>query len=67
MKTSEWFQNIPAWIFFGLFIIAEFANYTNGRTVTRLCELTEPHDVALSHPRSARDEIDKICIERLPL
>jgi hypothetical protein len=67
VKVIDWLRdnflkNVPAWIFFGLFVVAEVGNYNHGRTITKLCELTGSHDVGTGHPRNAREEIDNICI-----
>ena len=47
------------------FAIAEFGNYERGRDLTRVCELTGPHDVISLHPKTDREEIDSICAARL--
>jgi hypothetical protein len=71
MRVFDKFQdsfarNPMAWILFALPIIAEFGNYSRGRELSRVCELLGLHDVAIRNPRTAKEEIDNICIGRLP-
>jgi hypothetical protein len=66
-SIHEWYRkhfltNVPAWIFFFLFVIAELGNYNHSKTITRLCELTGPHNVSVPHPRTAAQEIENICV-----
>jgi hypothetical protein len=53
-----------AWFLLVLFVIVEHANYQKGVTITRICELTGPHDVASRNPRNDREELDTICVNR---
>ena len=59
-------KNPIAWILCVLLGIAGHGNYQRGRDLDRICELLGPHDVAVASPRTAREEIDNICISREP-
>ena len=59
-------KNPFAWILAGLLIVAEFGNYQYGKDISRLCELTGPHDVSVPHPATTEQEIDNICIGHEP-
>jgi hypothetical protein len=56
--------NPVAWFLFILLVVAEYGNYRHGKELTRVCELTGPHDVASRVPRNDREELDNICISR---
>ena len=58
--------NPTAWFLFILLVVAEYGNYRHGRELTRVCELTGPHDVASRAPKNDREELDTICINRQP-
>jgi len=65
-KMQEGFLRNPfAWFLLIAFAIAEYGNYQRGG-LDRICELTDPHDVQVSVPRTGREEIDNICISRQP-
>ncbi len=51
-------------ILFGLFALTEFWNWQRGRTIDRLCELTDGHPMFYAHPATARQELDSICAGR---
>jgi len=57
-------MNPTAWFLFALLVVAEYGNYQRRKELTRVCELTGPHDVSTAHPRNDREELDNICIER---
>jgi hypothetical protein len=57
-------ENPYAWLLLALFLFAEYSNYKKGVMIDRVCELTGPHDVATSHPKNDREELDNICISR---
>jgi hypothetical protein len=64
-RLSNWFFANPiAWLLLAVLAVAEYGNHHLGRDLTRICELTEPHDVSVSNPRTAREEIDNICLSR---
>jgi hypothetical protein len=52
-----------AWIIFGLLVLVEYANYKHSHALTRVCDLTGPHDVWTEHPRTDREELDTICAD----
>jgi hypothetical protein len=65
-KLRDWIMTNPvAWFLFVLLVIAEYGNYQRGKELTRVCELSGPHDVFIEHPRTDRQELDNICINRL--
>lgn len=57
-------RNPFAWVLFGMFVIAEYGNWQRGVELSRVCDLLGEHDVSVSNPRTARQEIDNICINR---
>jgi hypothetical protein len=57
-------KNPVVWMLVALLAVAEHGNYERGRELTRVCELLGPHDVAVGTPRTAKEEIDNICISR---
>jgi hypothetical protein len=66
-KIQESFSKNPiAWLLLIAFAIAEHGNYQRGKELTRIRELTGPHDTSVAIPKTARQEIDNICISRQP-
>jgi hypothetical protein len=66
-KTGEaFFKNPIAWIVCALLALVVYGNYERGRDLDRVCELLGPHDVVVPSPQTPRQEIDNICISRLP-
>jgi hypothetical protein len=59
-------RNPIAWILMALLAAAEYGNYQRGRELDRVCELLGQHDLAVNPPRTAKEEIDNICISREP-
>jgi hypothetical protein len=57
-------KNPIAWILCALLAIVVYGNYQRGRDLDRVCELLGPHVVAVPSPRTARQEIDSICVSR---
>ena len=55
-----------AWIFLGLFGLAEVGNWQIGNEMTRVCELLDRADAAFSRPGPAQKEIEGICLNRSP-
>jgi hypothetical protein len=55
-----------AWIFLGLFALAEVGNWQIGHEITRVCELLGQRDFSFSPPNPAKNEIDGICRNRSP-
>jgi len=45
---------------------AVYRNFELGGQLDRVCELLGPHDVWIGSPRTAREEIDDICIGHQP-
>jgi hypothetical protein len=64
--NASFVRNPGIWILFGLLLIAEYGNWQRGEELSRLCELLGDHDISVGHPRTAREEIDNICISRRP-
>ena len=63
---NSFFAYPIAWLLFALLAVAEYGNYYKGRDLARICELTKPHDVPASTPRTGREEIDNICLSHQP-
>jgi hypothetical protein len=63
---NSFVRNPAVWIFFFLFVLAEYWNYMKGRELARVCELLGPHEASVRHPRTAREEIDNICLRHEP-
>lgn len=59
-------RNPIAWILLALFAVAEYGNYQTGYDINRLCGLLGSHDVSMLHPRTAKEQIDNICISYQP-
>ena len=60
-------RNPVAWSLLAVFALAEYGNWQRGRELSRVCALV-PHGVAsASHPRTAQEEIDRICAGREPV
>jgi hypothetical protein len=51
-----------AWIFFALFVFAEYWSFQESGDIDKLCELTAPHNAAVGDPRTDREKLDSICI-----
>jgi hypothetical protein len=60
----EW--NPMAWIFLGLFALAEVGNWQMGHEIARVCELRSEGASSFSAPNAAKSEIDAICANRSP-
>ena len=61
------FVRSPAmWIWFVLFLVVAASNYSFGRDLERVCDLTGPHVLSLQGPLTARQKVDDICIEHAP-
>jgi hypothetical protein len=60
------FKNPFAWLMVTAFAVAEYGNYQRSKELARVCDLLGPHDVYIDHPTTARQEIDNICISRMP-
>jgi hypothetical protein len=56
--------NPLAWVLAALLAAVEFANYQRGAELTRVCELTSPHDFSYDHPATNKQELDTICAGR---
>jgi hypothetical protein len=56
-------EHLLAWILFALLAVAVYANYERGRELDRVCELIGPHDLSVTVARTAREEINNICIK----
>ena len=52
------------WFFFALFLFVEYSNYQKGVLIDRMCELTARHEAGFSHPKTAAEELDIICVDR---
>jgi hypothetical protein len=50
----------------GLLAVAVYGNYSTGRDLRRVCELTGPHDAMVRNPRTPREEIGNICVGHQP-
>lgn len=57
-------ENPFTWFLVVLFAFVEYANYQKGVTIDRMCELTGSHEGSYSHPSTAREELDTICVNR---
>ena len=53
-----------AWFLLVAFVAAEYGNWRLGEKLDRVCELTGRHDFAVTNPRTDREELDNICVER---
>jgi hypothetical protein len=63
----QWVQRHGLEIFLAILLaFAVYGNYERGTELSRVCELIGPHDVWVEKPRTVREEIDKICISRMP-
>jgi hypothetical protein len=63
-KIIELFRNPLVWIFFGLFLLVEYWNYQKTKVLDEVCELTGPHNVSALVPKTDREKLDSICLER---
>jgi hypothetical protein len=61
---GAFFKNPFAWLLLIAFAVAEYGNYERGKELERVCDLIGPNDVWVEVPRTAKEEIDKICISR---
>jgi hypothetical protein len=61
-KIREELRNPVAWIFFALFVFAEYRNFQKGGDIDKFCELTGPHQATVGDPRTDRNKLDAICI-----
>ncbi len=60
-------RNPVAWSLLAAFALAEYGNWRRGRELSRVCALV-PHEATYaSRPRTAQQEIDKICAGREPV
>jgi hypothetical protein len=63
-------RHVPLLILAGILAVllasTEYWNYRHGQALDRVCELLGPHDAEIQPPRTARQEIDNICISRQP-
>jgi hypothetical protein len=48
----------------GLLWVSVCVNYSIGRGLRRVCELTGPHDAAFGSRRTPREEVGNICLHR---
>jgi hypothetical protein len=63
-QLSTWvLKNPVAWLLLAILAITEYSNYARSEEIAHLCQLTAPHEAETTHPVTARDEIDNICIE----
>lgn len=44
-----------------------YGHHKTGHDLQRICELLGPHDLEVGSPRTAREEIDNICIAHEPV
>ena len=68
-RLTTWFsesfvRNPAVWLLLGAFLLAEWGNWNRGAELSRVCQLLGDHDVSVAHPRTAKQEIDNICINR---
>jgi hypothetical protein len=59
-------QNPFLWIVVALLVLAEVGSYRTESDLARVCELTGPHYVSVPNPRTAKQEIENICIHHQP-
>jgi hypothetical protein len=52
------------WLLLALLVFSVYQNYREGDDLTRVCELTGPHDVSVPHPLTVQQEITNICLRR---
>jgi hypothetical protein len=50
----------------GLLWVSVYVNYSLGRDLRRVCELTGPHDAVFGSLRTPREEVGNICLHRDP-
>jgi hypothetical protein len=50
----------------GLLWVSVYVNYSLGRDLRRVCELTGMHDAAFGSLRTPRGEVGNICLHRDP-
>ena len=66
----DWKKATPAGVWVAilvfLLIVSVHGNWRTGSDLQRVCELLGPHDVSIDHPRTAKQEIDNICIGHAP-
>jgi len=55
-----------AWIFLGLFALAEVGNWQMGNEIARVCEWLGQGDFSSSPPSLAKLEVEDICRNRTP-
>lgn len=55
-----------AWIWFALFLVAAASNYTFGRNLERVCDLTGPHILSAQQPQTVQQKVAAICIAHAP-
>ena len=60
-------RNPVAWSLLAAFALAEHGNWERGRELSRVCALALHEATYASHPRTAQQEIDKICAGREPI
>jgi len=60
-------RNPVAWSLLAAFALAEYGNWQRGRELSRVCALVRHEATYASRPRTARQEIDKICAGREPV
>lgn len=61
-KIAESFEKNPlAWIFFVLFLLAEFWNYQKGVQLDKVCEGFPETTVIHEHPPTPLEEAKNIC------
>ena len=67
MIRNSFMENPVAWILAGLLALAECGNYQNGSDLRRVCDLLGNHVISgPHHPVTAKQEIDKICLDHEP-
>ena len=57
-------KNPVAWILVVLLVVAEYGNHKIGHDLDRVCQLLGERNGMFQPPRTARQEIDNICIKR---
>lgn len=56
LSTNPW-----AWLFFALFVIAEYGNWHKGRDLTRLCDAAPRSPYYAANPVTPQEVIENIC------